>query len=301
MHEIRTGFIEEGIIPSSVLLGARPLPDLIEVPDWSAFLPNYENQSIYGVFDTMNCVPFSRLNITEILCNFHGIKWDGSDRYLAWASGTTKNGNTFSTVDYHLRDRGCVREYQYPWDETKVRTFEEYVKEPKILPTADPKEMFEWFTLGQLRYVSPTIEAMKHTLLQGPLWVWGYGHAYVVYGIDDRIRIFDTYAYNEGGLGRRSIPLSDVWRIEGAYLAPITPVEETGPLPVDEKYSNDTPPTVEEFADGFKHFLSLTKRGPTEREYNALRYGYWDIETVLDDNMFKIWSKMTKPAAMKQS
>lgn len=42
------------------------------------------------------------------------------------------------------------------------------------------------------------------------------------------------------------------------------------------------------------------KRLLTDREMKALRFGFWDLRTVLDDAMFPIWSEMHKPEAIKR-
>ena len=41
------------------------------------------------------------------------------------------------------------------------------------------------------------------------------------------------------------------------------------------------------------------KRLLTTREMKALRYGFWDLRTVLDPAFFPVWSQMHKPAAQK--
>lgn len=70
-------------------------------------------------------------------------------------------------------------------------------------------------------------------------------------------------------------------------------------LQVDKQYGNQNPPSVLAFAPAFLYFLQTQKRLPTKREYNALRYGYWDLRTVLDPAMYVIWANHSKPEAVK--
>ena len=68
-------------------------------------------------------------------------------------------------------------------------------------------------------------------------------------------------------------------------------------LPVDTKYGGLTLPSIGEFAQHYLYFIRSQKRLPTPTEYNGLRYGRWDLRTVLDPLMFEVWSKHTKPEA----
>lgn len=71
-------------------------------------------------------------------------------------------------------------------------------------------------------------------------------------------------------------------------------------LPVDRKYGNIAPPSVEEFAKAYLYVLRAIRRLPSTREYNALRYGYWDLRYVIDPSMFMVWSEMSKPEAVRR-
>lgn len=73
-------------------------------------------------------------------------------------------------------------------------------------------------------------------------------------------------------------------------------------LPVDKKYGNEGKPEVPSvlsFAPSFLYFLKTQKRGPTFQEYNALRFGFWDLRSVLDPAMYTVWTQYTKPEAVK--
>lgn len=51
------------------------------------------------------------------------------------------------------------------------------------------------------------------------------------------------------------------------------------------------------FRSNMLYFIRTQKRLPTPEEYNALRFGYWDLRTVLDPSMYTIWAYETKPSA----
>lgn len=75
-------------------------------------------------------------------------------------------------------------------------------------------------------------------------------------------------------------------------------------LPVDRRYGL-TPrspgvPSEIAFLPSMAYFFRTTGRLMTTRQYNALRFGFWDLRTVMDDAMFQTWSDMTKPEAAKR-
>ncbi len=111
-------------------------PEIL-VPDgnWTSYLPIYEKQSV-PAFDTMSCVTFSCLNIIETLIKIHtGYEQNLSDRFLAKASGTNKQGNDLWTVANTLRHKGDCDEIDYPFEGA---TWEEYMKTltPELLTKA---------------------------------------------------------------------------------------------------------------------------------------------------------------------
>jgi len=75
-------------------------------------------------------------------------------------------------------------------------------------------------------------------------------------------------------------------------------------LPVDKCYglTPRTPGVPSEFAffPARVHFWRTRRRLMTTREYNALRFGFWDLRTVLDDAMGPVWKEMTKPEAARR-
>jgi len=86
----------------------------------------------------------------------------------------------------------------------------------------------------------------------------------------------------------------DVWYSKGSEFV----------RPVDGGYgfSPKTPgvPSVAQMAAFERAFRKDQKREMTDREGKALRFGFWDLATVLDPAMFPVWSKMSKPEAVKR-
>jgi len=75
-------------------------------------------------------------------------------------------------------------------------------------------------------------------------------------------------------------------------------------LPVDKQYglTNQSKgvPSEREWQKTNVWFLATLKRLMTTREMKALRYGFWDVRTVLDPAMFPVWSEFHKPEAKKR-
>ena len=122
---------------------------------------------------------------------------------------------------------------------------------------------------------------------------WSTG-AHLHYGT----RFYDNYqgnvrqvvGYNNGYRGFFDpTPLfnKDIWYRRGLEFK----------LPVDRKYGETKPGmTWLQWLEASKWIWKTYRRLMTDREMKALRWGYWDLQAVLDPGMFHIWSKMTKPA-----
>lgn len=193
------------------------LPVLVPDGDWEPYLPEFEAQS--KPFETMNCVQFSRLNVSETLANFFGKKINRSDRFLGWASGCTEHGNTFGACDYGLKQHGVCDEVLWPFGGANITEY--HRTEPSDIAKEDAKEMLAEWDIGMLVWVPSKIEALKEALKKAPIWFCNSLHAMMIYRIDDRIRVFDTY--NPTGGGKGSFPLEYASEIYAAYLAPFSP------------------------------------------------------------------------------
>lgn len=193
------------------------LPDLVPDGDWEPYLPEPEQQAKWNL-ETMACVSFSRLSASEIQARYHGRVLELSDRYLAWASGTTKQGNRFSTVDFTFRGTGTPPEVRWPW--LTPLDWSGYYSTPPDDVKLEAKTLLSEWDIGQLVWVPADIDSMKAALKKGPLWFCNENHAMVIYRIDDRIQVWDSYGSCKG-----SFPLDYVQHIEACYLAPFSPKE----------------------------------------------------------------------------
>lgn len=232
------GLILGPIIPSSLLLGAN-LP--IRRPDgrWSDYLPMYEPQSKFG-WDSMNCVQCSFCNCLECIAKSYGVTYNRSDRFLHWASNCAPNGNTYSNCLEGFERHGAPDELKWPW--LTPMTYDEYHKQPPDDVRMEASQLFTEWEFGGVTYVPPTVAAFREALKRSPIWFWNNEHSMMMYAIDDRLRIFDTY----GADGKLDLPLSYMSQIYGGYMIDFKP-KKTAPLPSmtfeeNTKYFNADPP-----------------------------------------------------------
>lgn len=95
---------------------------------------------------------------------------------------------------------------------------------------------------------------------------------------------------------------------DNGYFGCVDPTPYFAPdvfdLPVDRRYglTPRTPgvPGELEWYRANAWFLVTFRRLMTTRERNALRFGFWDVRTVLDPAMAAVWQEMTKPEAVKR-
>jgi len=214
------GLIPELIPPDTGFLGgvAPDLADILPSGDWEPYLPSLELQQKYKL-ETMGCVSFSRLNCSETQANFYGKPINFSDRALAWVSGTTKKGNTYSNVDYAFRTHGTCLEPVWPWN--MEMDWDTYYQTPPSDVQSEMKKILSEWDIGMRTYVPITVESLKEALKKGPLWACTNDHSFEIYRVDDKIHIFDTYQLE--GDGKRHWPLSDISRLVSAYIVPFTP------------------------------------------------------------------------------
>lgn len=75
-------------------------------------------------------------------------------------------------------------------------------------------------------------------------------------------------------------------------------------LPVDKQYGlTPMTPGVPSELEWYKTnawYIWKFRRPMTTRMMKALRYGFWDLRTVLDDSMVDVWQQMHKPEAIKR-
>src|SRR3990167_2583800 len=137
------GLIIEPPKETVYIFGARQLGDTPLQPDgnWSGYLPDIELQNNNGV-ETYSCVTQTTNNCIEILeRKLYGARTNWSDRLLAKQSGTKeKQGNTPDNVAETRRKKGCVEEYEWPFD-SSINTYEKFY--------ADIPRQIETLALGR--------------------------------------------------------------------------------------------------------------------------------------------------------
>lgn len=141
------GLILDKIAPQDHVLGSlRSLEREVirEDGQWVNFLPKEELQA--AETESMACVSFGTLNACEVLLKAKGIKDNFSDRWLAWNSGTTKQGNSPQTVAETLRKAGVPKEEG--WEiTTSIKTWEDFYENP-------PPKLFE---LAREHFLNPYV------------------------------------------------------------------------------------------------------------------------------------------------
>lgn len=202
--------------------------------DWTAYLPSNEKQ-IATYFDTLACVSFSALNSIETQINFliaaklisveqitklnelgyldENGKFNGSDRFTAKMSGTTKEGNYLQKVADSLRHDGILPEKDWTYDMASNNNkfvWEDYYQEIPQELKDKAKKFLELFEI-QYEWVSNDLETLKKQLKQAPLQVatgicpgWNdikviqkcdlpVSHATIIYNIASEINDYDSY------------------------------------------------------------------------------------------------------------
>ena len=168
------GYIEPVIVPEDYTFGAtNQLGGVPLVPDgqWDSYLPEAEIQNLNAI-EPYACVSFTINNCAEILQRkeFEQVE-NYSDRFLAKASKTDERmGNDPKTVAQTFRDKGCPKEYEWPFT---AKTFAEfYVEIPKAV--YDLALLFkDKFSFGY-EWVGTDQQSMMDALTLSPLGVAVY-------------------------------------------------------------------------------------------------------------------------------
>lgn len=243
---MKTGLILEPPHPLSTLKGSN-LPVRRDDGRWDLFLPEFERQNKLGL-ETMNCVQFSFLNVLETIARSYGKSLNLSDRFLSWAAGCTKNGNTYSRCIDGFTKRGCCNEELWQW--IVAMSWEAYNEEPPEDIKAEALKIFDAWTFGGIVWVSPSVDAMQAALKLSPLWFCNSTHSMEMYAIDDRLQVFDTY----GTDGKGSFPLDYAQHVEAAYNVIFTPKGST-PMPTFPLKEN----TMYQLVEGVGGFFLFAK------------------------------------------
>jgi hypothetical protein len=169
------GYIHEEIPVGSRIFGGDSISSvLIPERDWSLYIPKYETQMGNG-FDSLNCTNFSLYNCNESYeKRVYGTTHNYSDRFAAYVSGNTKEGNTFSRTANALSIYGVVPEERWPNAKT-VTSWDEYMVKPPQLIFDEGKRSLDVYTFDSM-YVglSPDelYEALGHGTLRVAVHAW---------------------------------------------------------------------------------------------------------------------------------
>src|SRR3990167_59139 len=206
------GYIKDSITKDDYILGGiSKIPKEVLVPDgqWDNYLPTEEFQNIQGI-ETSACATFHTLNPVEILIKrLYNKDENFSDRFLAWNSGTSTQGNSPHTVSEYLRKGGVPYQMQWP-NFDNVDSFEEFYKTPPAKLIEKARDFLNNYSFSH-EWVNTDTESLKNALQYSPLGAsvqaWeekdGYNirtqpkdnHWVVIYGYKDKEywKVFDSY------------------------------------------------------------------------------------------------------------
>src|SRR3989304_7576448 len=161
--------------------------------DWTQWLPKEEWQWKDNGFDTLACVTFSALNIIESLYYFHtGRQVNFSDRYTAFMSGTTSNGNWQWKVGDSIRKDGLVLEEEWPMIDNP--TWDTYYTAPPIEVINKAKDFLKDWQVNY-EFIDFTKESLIKHLKQAPIQVVFPNHAVMLFSTTEQVyKYFDSYA-----------------------------------------------------------------------------------------------------------
>ena len=198
------------------VLGSSNLPSyathevLEPTGQWDKWLVAKEIQALFGV-EPSSCASHGTLNagIEILIKRKYGLETNYSDRWLAWNSGTTTQGNSPHKVAEYLRKAGVPLQSEWPVT-PDVNTFDKYYEAPPASLIPKARKLIETYDFKHY-YVPGTVEAMKDALRFSTLgcsvsaWAQKDGiyyqfgtdnHWIVIYGWDDdkkAWKVFDSY------------------------------------------------------------------------------------------------------------
>ena len=160
--------------------------------DWTQWLPKEEWQWKDNGFDPLACVTFSALNIIESLYYFHtGRQVNFSDRYTAFMSGTTPNGNWQWKVGDSIRKDGLALEQDWPMIDNP--SWDTYYTAPPIEVINKAKDFLKDWQVNY-EFIDFTKESLIKHLKQAPIQVVFPNHAVMLFATTEQVyRYFDSY------------------------------------------------------------------------------------------------------------
>jgi hypothetical protein len=163
------GLIIPEVQENDFIFGDQKLGDFPINPsgDWTQWLPSEENQDV-GV-EPMACTTFACLNCVEtMLRQRYGSTLNYSDRFLAYISGTGKQGNDPHKVAEALRKSGDVLEADYPYTPDQ-NTWEKFYAKPAKWLYTKYLEFCAEYSFGHSWVTNPTQQRMMDALTYSPL------------------------------------------------------------------------------------------------------------------------------------
>lgn len=212
---MNTGLLLAPIEQEHFVFGDGQLGDAPVISDgqWDAWLPTPENQNI-GI-EPMACTSFALLNAVETMLRQTGVDTNLSDRFLAYASGTTHAGNDPHKVAETLRTTGDVLETDYPYTPSND-TWEKFYAIPPQSLYIKALEFVAEYAFGHSWVLSTPdnmMAALNYSPLTAGVYAWqldpttGYyirpqgavsEHDVMIYGYERNKywKVFDSYDQN---------------------------------------------------------------------------------------------------------
>ena len=191
MEEIKNYGVIEGQRGTDWVAGSIPFEELNPSGVWDQWLPLGEWQRI-GNLDLMACVTFSGLNILEMIYFFMtGTRRNFADRFNAFLSGTTVNGNWLWKVGDSFRKDGLVDEIEWPTPSANP-TWEEYYIPPTIDTINKGKKFLEDWTINY-EFIDFSRDSLLYHIKQSPIQVVIPGHAVALFNVGQVYKYFDSY------------------------------------------------------------------------------------------------------------
>lgn len=141
---------------------------------WTKWLPPGDVQNL--AVEPEACTSFGTLNAIEILeRQEYGDTTEWSDRWLAYASGTTLSGNSPDVVAHTLRNKGDVQESDWPYTRSD-NTWNSFYETPPSSLNAIALQFLAKYDFGY-QYIGTDSQTLMNRLNYSPLGVAGFAWA----------------------------------------------------------------------------------------------------------------------------
>jgi len=168
---------------------------------WEYYCYDFEMQKQNGL-ETMSCANQATINAVQILENRKwGKKPQNSKRFLAWASKTTRRGNSPTKVMEALRTQGTCSENG--WSFGKIKRWAEYYIYPGLKVIGWAKEFVQRYIFNYEHIWYITAKNLMHFLKFSPIpiavnaWHLGSDGLYYKVGKNNHYVVLIGYVYGE--------------------------------------------------------------------------------------------------------